>query len=80
MALPKVAVLLSEYILQTLMIRVYLTLGPHDIMPPYLKRMHYACQFQVMSGVVPGKRSITNSTSLSGASLVTLLGRHPKNL
>jgi hypothetical protein len=50
--LPKVEILLSEYILQTLMIRVYLTLGPHDIMSPNLKRMHNDCQFQVMSGVV----------------------------
>jgi hypothetical protein len=44
-ALPKVEILLCEYVLQTLMIRVHLTLGSHDIMSPYLKRMHYNCQF-----------------------------------
>jgi hypothetical protein len=33
--LPKVEILLSEYILQTLMIRIYLALGSHDIMSPY---------------------------------------------
>jgi hypothetical protein len=42
-ALPKVEVLLCEYILQTFMIRLHLTLSPHNIMPPYLKRMHYGC-------------------------------------
>jgi hypothetical protein len=34
LALPEVEILLSEYILQTLMIRVHLALGSHDIMPP----------------------------------------------
>jgi hypothetical protein len=42
--LPKVEILLSEYILQTLMIHVYLTLGSHNIMSPNLKRMHNGCQ------------------------------------
>jgi hypothetical protein len=44
-ALPKVEVLLCEYILQTLVIGVYLALGSHNIMSPYLERMHYGCQF-----------------------------------
>jgi hypothetical protein len=44
-ALPKVEILLNEYILQTLMIRVHSTLGSHDIMSPNLKRMHNGCQF-----------------------------------
>jgi hypothetical protein len=43
-ALPKVEILLSVYILQTLMICVHLALGSHDIMSPNLKRMHYGCQ------------------------------------
>jgi hypothetical protein len=42
-ALPKVEIL--QYLLQTLMIRIYLTLGSHDIMSPYLKCMHNSCQF-----------------------------------
>jgi hypothetical protein len=50
--LPKVDILLSEYILQTLMIRVHLALSPHDTMSPNLKRMHNGCQFEVMRGVV----------------------------
>jgi hypothetical protein len=50
--LPKVEILLSEYILQTLMIHVHLTLGSHNIMSPNSKRMYNGCQFQVMSGVV----------------------------
>jgi hypothetical protein len=44
-ALPKVEILLCEYVLQTLMIRVHLALGSHDIMPPYLKCVHNGCQF-----------------------------------
>jgi hypothetical protein len=43
--LPKVEILLSEYILQTLMIRVHLALDSHDIMSPNLKCMHNGCQF-----------------------------------
>jgi hypothetical protein len=39
--LPKVEILLSEYILQTLMIHVHLTLGSRDIMSPNLKCVHY---------------------------------------
>jgi hypothetical protein len=61
-ALPKVEILLSEYILQTLMIRIYLALGSHDIMSPNLKRMHNGCQFQVMSGVVQLLVSATDET------------------
>jgi hypothetical protein len=45
LAFPKVEILLSEYILQTLMIRVHLALGSHNIMSPYLKCVHYGCQF-----------------------------------
>jgi hypothetical protein len=33
--LPKIEILLSEYVLQTLMIRVHLALGSRDIMHPY---------------------------------------------
>jgi hypothetical protein len=44
-ALPKVEILLSEYIFQTLVIGVDLALGSHYIMSPYLERMHYGCQF-----------------------------------
>ena len=51
-ALPKVEILLSEYVLQTLMIRVYLALSSHNVVSPNLKCMHNCCQFQVMSGVV----------------------------
>jgi hypothetical protein len=36
LALPKIEIVLSEYVLQTLMICVHLALGSHDIMPPYL--------------------------------------------
>jgi hypothetical protein len=43
--LPKVEILLSEYVLQTLMIRVHLALGSHNIMSPYLNRVHNGCQF-----------------------------------
>jgi hypothetical protein len=35
-ALPKVEILLSEYVLQTLVIGVHLALGSHNIMSPYL--------------------------------------------
>jgi hypothetical protein len=51
-ALPRVEILLSEYILQTLMIRIYLALDSHNVMSPNLKCMHNGCQFQVMRGVV----------------------------
>jgi hypothetical protein len=44
-ALPKVEILLSEHILQTLMIHAYLTLVSHIIVSPNLKRMHNGCQF-----------------------------------
>jgi hypothetical protein len=40
-ALPKVEILLSEYVLQTLVIGVHLAFGSHNIMSPYLERMHY---------------------------------------
>jgi hypothetical protein len=43
--LPKVEILLSEYVLQTLVIGVYLALGSHNIMSPSLESMHYDCQF-----------------------------------
>jgi hypothetical protein len=43
--LPKVEILLSEYVLQALVIGVHLTLGSHNIMSPYFERMHYGCQF-----------------------------------
>jgi hypothetical protein len=36
-ALPKVEILLSEYVFQTLVIGVHLALGSHNIMPPYLE-------------------------------------------
>jgi hypothetical protein len=49
-ALPKVEILLSEYVLQTLMIRVYLALGSHNVVSPNLKCMHHGSQFQVMGG------------------------------
>jgi hypothetical protein len=39
-ALPKVEILLSEYILQTLMICVHLALGSHNVVSPNLKRVH----------------------------------------
>jgi hypothetical protein len=42
--LPKVEILLNEYVLQTLMIHVHLALGSHDIMPPNLKHMYNGCQ------------------------------------
>src|SRR5688572_2034991 len=51
-ALPKVEILLSEYVLQALMIRVYLALSSHNVASPNLKCMHNCCQLQVMSGVV----------------------------
>jgi hypothetical protein len=44
-ALPKVEILLSEYVLQTLVVGVHLALGSHNIMSPYFERMHYDCQF-----------------------------------
>jgi hypothetical protein len=42
-ALPKVEILLSEYILQILMICVHLGLSSHNVMSPNLKRMHNGC-------------------------------------
>jgi hypothetical protein len=42
-ALPKVEILLSEYVFQTLVISVDLALGSHNIMSPYLECMHYSC-------------------------------------
>jgi hypothetical protein len=39
--LPKVEILLSEYVLQTLVVGVHLALGSHNIISPCLKRMHY---------------------------------------
>src|SRR5688572_33365830 len=50
--LPKVEILLSEYVLQALMVRVYLALSSHNVVSPNLKHMHNGSQFQVMSGVV----------------------------
>jgi hypothetical protein len=44
-ALSKFEILLSEYVLQTLVIGVHLALGSHNIMSPYLEGMHYGCQF-----------------------------------
>jgi hypothetical protein len=44
-ALPKVEILLGEYILQALVIGVHLALGFHNIMSPYFEHMHYGCQF-----------------------------------
>jgi hypothetical protein len=43
--LLQVEILLSEYVLQTLVIGLHLTLGSHNIVSPYLERMHYDCQF-----------------------------------
>src|SRR5688572_11370209 len=50
--LPKVEILLSEYVLQALMICVYLALSSHDVVSPNLECMHNGSQFQVMGGVV----------------------------
>jgi hypothetical protein len=44
-ALPKVEIILSEYVLQALVIGVHLTLGSHNIMSLYFECMHYDCQF-----------------------------------
>jgi hypothetical protein len=43
-ALPKVEILLSEYIFQTLMIRVHLALGSHNVVSPNLECMHNGYQ------------------------------------
>jgi hypothetical protein len=44
-ALPKVEVFLGKNILQALMVRIDLILGPHYIMSPNLESMHYGGQF-----------------------------------
>jgi hypothetical protein len=43
--LPKVEIFLGKNILQTLMVYIDLTLGPHYIMSPTLESMHYNGQF-----------------------------------
>jgi hypothetical protein len=44
-ALPKVKILLSENVLQALVISVDSTLGSHNIVSPNLESMHNFCQF-----------------------------------
>ena len=41
--LPEIQLLLREDILQTLVIRVYLTMVSDEKMSPSLQRMHYGC-------------------------------------
>ena len=41
--LPEIQLLLREDILQTLAIRVYLTMVSDEKMSPSLQRMHYSC-------------------------------------
>ena len=41
--LPEIQLLLREDILQTLVIRVYLTIVSDEKMSPSLQRMHYDC-------------------------------------
>jgi hypothetical protein len=51
MTLSKVYIFLSKDILQALMVRIDLTLGPHYIMSPNLESMHNSGKFLVMGGV-----------------------------
>jgi hypothetical protein len=49
--LTEVEARLSENILQTLVIRIHITLVPNQIVPSYFQGMHYGYHVQIVSWV-----------------------------
>jgi hypothetical protein len=50
--LPHIKISLSENVLETLVIRIDITMGSHQVMSPNLQSMNYGSQLQIMGGVV----------------------------
>ena len=50
--LPEIQLLLRENVLQTLVIRVHLTMISDEKMSPCLQCMHYDCLLQIMGSII----------------------------
>jgi hypothetical protein len=50
--LSPIQVILSEYVLETLVVIVDLTTMSNEIVPPYLKSMHHCSMLKIMCRVV----------------------------